>query len=103
MFRAGALSLVLHRFPATTRALSRTMSGSKAYSTTNLLINDPQYSWLRRLGLQEENPGVFDGTWHASGPVCPFVQLECLMHFTPFRLSTLTTSVCVMDVQYNVL
>ena len=37
---------------------------------TDLLINDPQYSWLRDLGLQEDNPGVFNGTsWSGSGQV----------------------------------
>jgi aldehyde dehydrogenase family 7 protein A1 len=51
------------------------MSGAKSYSSSELLVNDPKYSWLRRLGLQEENPGVCDGTWHANGPTvtsfCP--------------------------------
>lgn len=35
----------------------------------DLLINEPKYSWLKELGLQADNPGVFDGTWHANGPV----------------------------------
>ena len=48
----------------------RVMSGAKAYSTSDLLINDAKYSWLQELGLQAENPGVFDGTWHGSGSVC---------------------------------
>lgn len=47
----------------------RAMSAAKTYSTSQLLINDPKYSWLKELGLQDENPGVFDGTWHAEGPV----------------------------------
>ena len=45
------------------------MSRTKAYSTSDLLINEPKYSWLRDLGLQAENPGVFDGAWHGSGTV----------------------------------
>ncbi len=45
------------------------MSGPKAYSSSDLLIHEPKYSWLKELGLQAENPGVFDGTWHGSGPV----------------------------------
>ena len=57
------------RLPAVSRTLLRAMSGAKSYSTSELLINDPKYSWLRNLGLQEENPGVCDGTWHANGPV----------------------------------
>lgn len=47
--------------------LSRTMASGS--STADLLINDAKYSWLKELGLQADNPGVFDGTWHASGPV----------------------------------
>ena len=48
----------------------RATSGAKAYSASDLLINDPKYSWLKELGLQAENPGVFDGTWHGNGSVC---------------------------------
>ncbi|XP_019860319.1 PREDICTED: alpha-aminoadipic semialdehyde dehydrogenase-like [Amphimedon queenslandica] len=34
------------------------------------LINQPEYQWLKELGLQEKNPGVYDGTkWCGSGPV----------------------------------
>ena len=58
--------------------LLRAMSGAKSYSTSELLINDPKYSWLRKLGLQEENPGVCDGTWHSSGPVR--VHIICEHH-----------------------
>lgn len=39
-------------------------------SSRDLLINDSKYAWLKSLGLQEQNPGVFDGvSWHGSGPV----------------------------------
>jgi aldehyde dehydrogenase family 7 protein A1 len=38
-------------------------------SNQDLLINQPKYSWLKELGLQEDNPGVFDGGWHAGGKV----------------------------------
>ena len=38
-------------------------------SNADLLINDSKYSWLKDLGLKADNPGVFDGTWHANGPV----------------------------------
>ncbi len=59
--------------------LSRTMASGS--STADLLINDPKYSWLKELGLQEDNPGVFDGTWHASGPVSAHLKLEIMtMH-----------------------
>ena len=47
----------------------RALASAKAYSTSELLINDPKYSWLKDLGLQPENPGVFTGSWHGSGQV----------------------------------
>ena len=46
--------------------LLRAMSGT----SSELLVNDPKYSWLSELGLQAHNPGVFDGSWHGAGEVC---------------------------------
>jgi hypothetical protein len=35
---------------------------------TNYLINDPKYSWLKELGLEETTAGVYNGsTWGGSG------------------------------------
>ncbi|CAD5216412.1 unnamed protein product [Bursaphelenchus okinawaensis] len=33
------------------------------FRMASLLIQDPKYSFLKELGLQEENSGVFDGKW----------------------------------------
>nr|XP_023030300.1 alpha-aminoadipic semialdehyde dehydrogenase [Leptinotarsa decemlineata] len=49
--------------------VTRTMSSSSEF-----LINDTKYSFLKDLGLEERNPGVFDGTWKGSGKV---VQSIC--------------------------
>ncbi|KAK1174486.1 alpha-aminoadipic semialdehyde dehydrogenase-like [Acipenser oxyrinchus oxyrinchus] len=42
---------------------------------STLLINQPKYSWLKELGLREENDGVYNGTWGGKGEVitsyCP--------------------------------
>merc|ERR1719483_516987 len=42
---------------------------------SNLLIDDPKYSWLKDLGLSSKNDGVFTGKWGGSGEVitanCP--------------------------------
>uniref|UniRef100_M4AZW0 aldehyde dehydrogenase (NAD(+)) n=1 Tax=Xiphophorus maculatus TaxID=8083 RepID=M4AZW0_XIPMA len=42
---------------------------------SSLLINQPKYSWLKELGLSEDNPGVYNGSWGGSGEVvtsyCP--------------------------------
>lgn len=35
----------------------------------SLLISNPKYSFLKELGLSEENHGVFTGEWKANGPV----------------------------------
>ncbi|KAL4714519.1 hypothetical protein ACJJTC_006565 [Scirpophaga incertulas] len=34
----------------------------------SFLIQDPKYSFLAELGLQEKNVGVFNGKWEANGP-----------------------------------
>uniref|UniRef100_A0A8B9WWD6 Alpha-aminoadipic semialdehyde dehydrogenase n=1 Tax=Bos mutus grunniens TaxID=30521 RepID=A0A8B9WWD6_BOSMU len=42
---------------------------------STLLINQPQYAWLKELGLREENDGVYNGSWGGRGEVittyCP--------------------------------
>ncbi|XP_061045542.1 alpha-aminoadipic semialdehyde dehydrogenase [Eubalaena glacialis] len=42
---------------------------------STLLINQPQYAWLKELGLREENEGVYNGSWGGRGEVittyCP--------------------------------
>ena len=40
-----------------------------AHTSQNLLISQPQYSWLKELGLSENNPGVFDGQWRSNGSI----------------------------------
>uniref|UniRef100_A0A669E3A3 aldehyde dehydrogenase (NAD(+)) n=2 Tax=Oreochromis TaxID=8139 RepID=A0A669E3A3_ORENI len=44
-------------------------------SMSSLLINQPKYVWLKELGLSEDNPGVYNGSWGGSGEVitsyCP--------------------------------
>jgi len=54
-----------------------------AFSTTcnlpsNLLIDKPEYKWLKELGLKADNEGVFDGSWkNGSGPVSPLGSELC--------------------------
>ncbi|XP_039766726.1 alpha-aminoadipic semialdehyde dehydrogenase isoform X3 [Ornithorhynchus anatinus] len=50
--------------------------GPRAAATmATLLIQRPEYGWLRELELQEENAGVYDGRWGGRGEVvttyCP--------------------------------
>lgn len=43
---------------------------SSHHKLSGLLINQPKFQWLQDLGLSDDNPGVFDGTWKSgSGPV----------------------------------
>lgn len=37
--------------------------------SSSFLINDKKYSFLKELGLNEENVGVYDGKWDANGNV----------------------------------
>lgn len=39
------------------------------YRMASLLINNPKYAFLKELGLQEENNGVFTGEWSGNGKV----------------------------------
>lgn len=41
----------------------------QARLASNLLINQPKYSFLKDLGLAETNLGAFDGKWFGSGEV----------------------------------
>ena len=41
-----------------------------AYSNGgNLLIDEPEFSWLKELGLKAENDGVYNGSWKGNGEV----------------------------------
>lgn len=50
------------------RIVSRAMS-------SGFLVNEPKYSFLKDLGLEDTNPGVYSGTWGGQGEVvtsmCP--------------------------------
>uniref|UniRef100_A0A663FCZ1 aldehyde dehydrogenase (NAD(+)) n=1 Tax=Aquila chrysaetos chrysaetos TaxID=223781 RepID=A0A663FCZ1_AQUCH len=54
-------------------ALRPAVASAAAMST--LLVSQPRYAWLRELGLQEENSGVYNGLWGGGGQVvttyCP--------------------------------
>lgn len=45
--------------------ITRSMSGAQ----NDLLINQPKYAWIKELGIQEDNLGVYNGQWMGSGPV----------------------------------
>nr|XP_055063018.1 alpha-aminoadipic semialdehyde dehydrogenase [Misgurnus anguillicaudatus] len=49
--------------------------GPGAVKMSTLLISQPKYSWLKELDLQEDNDGVYNGSWGGTGEVitsyCP--------------------------------
>lgn len=61
--------LLLVSAPRSQRFLLRAMSSS------SFLINQPKYAFLKELGLEENNKGVFNGKWFGNGEVvtsyCP--------------------------------
>ena len=41
-----------------------------AYSDSgNLLIDEPEFAWLKDLGLKADNKGVYNGSWKGNGEV----------------------------------
>lgn len=38
--------------------------------SSTFLINNSKYAFLKELGLDEENAGVYDGQWGGNGDVC---------------------------------
>ena len=38
-------------------------------SSSNYLISEPKYAFLKQLGLSETNDGVFNGRWFGDGTV----------------------------------
>ena len=53
----------------------KALSLRSAAAMSSLLINQPQYAWLKELGLAQDNHGVYNGTWGGQGEVvtsyCP--------------------------------
>lgn len=42
---------------------------TRGVSSSSYLIEDPKYSFLKELGLEKRNAGVFNGKWKANGEV----------------------------------
>ena len=66
MAMLGTLSKKFFRFPKSNLGfLSKC-----AYSNGgNLLIDEPEFAWLKDLGLKAENNGVYNGSWKGNGEV----------------------------------
>lgn len=43
-------------------------------SSTTYLIDDPNYAFLKDLGLERTNLGVYNGKWTGSGPIVKSVD-----------------------------
>ena len=67
---AGGLSLLFRRGTGVILFRSNRSKFASLYSTmSQLLVDEPKYSWLQELGLKADNPGVFCGAWSAHGQV----------------------------------
>lgn len=55
-------SVFRRTLPSTYRLTSQRLSSS-------YLVNNPEYSFLKDLGLEADNNGVFNGKWGGSGEV----------------------------------
>lgn len=62
--------------------LTGPLSRPAAFMST-LLINQPQYAWLKELGLREDNEGVYNGSWGGRGEVCGCPGQSLRPHFAP--------------------
>ncbi|XP_042864012.1 alpha-aminoadipic semialdehyde dehydrogenase-like [Penaeus japonicus] len=66
-----AMTLLTRLLPLTRTSLTI----ARAMSSSGYLINEPKYAFLKDLGLEESNKGVFNGKWFANGEVvtsvCP--------------------------------
>lgn len=54
----------------------RTMSSNSG----NYLIDEPKYAFLKQLGIEKDNAGVFNGQWFGSGEVICFALLEIVVN-----------------------
>nr|XP_061790868.1 alpha-aminoadipic semialdehyde dehydrogenase-like isoform X2 [Nerophis lumbriciformis] len=64
---------------------------------SSLLISQPKYAWLKELGLSEDNPGVYNGSWGGSGEVitsyCP-ANNEPIARVTQATMKEYEETVC---------
>lgn len=74
MQRCLTLTFARHR-RLLLRQTFATVHCQQSAAMSGLLISQPKYSWLKELGLSEDNPGVYNGSWGGSGEVitsyCP--------------------------------
>lgn len=68
---ASLAMLGWRRAAASVLLLPRRAGWRPAAAMSSLLVGQPQYAWLRELGLQEDNPGVYNGRWGGGGQVRP--------------------------------
>lgn len=64
------------------RQLLRNVSRKTNFQISRNLVNDSKYSFLKQLGIAEENSGFYDGKWGGSGKV-RFSLNTCLKYW-PF-------------------
>ena len=48
---------------------------------SGFLIDEPKYAFLKELGIEKRNHGVFNGTWGGSGDVSQFLVYFLFVYF----------------------
>ena len=51
---------------------SWSIAGQQRMTMASFLVDDPKYSFLKDLGLEKTNNGVYNGKWFANGEVIEF-------------------------------
>ena len=51
---------------------SWSIAGQQRMTMASFLVDDPKYSFLKDLGLEKTNNGVYNGKWFANGEVSEF-------------------------------
>ena len=58
------------------------ITGQQRMTMASFLIDDPKYSFLKDLGLEKTNNGVYNGKWFANGEVSNY------WNFSPEKTET---------------
>ncbi|XP_076333158.1 aldehyde dehydrogenase 7 family member A1 isoform X2 [Tachypleus tridentatus] len=70
IFSTSSRFLALSRKFAHRFVISKTMSSSSLF-----LIEEPKFSFLKELGLEEKNLGVYNGKWSGNGEVQEYIDI----------------------------
>jgi len=74
--KVGQTSNSTHRFLVS--LITRRNMSSSAAGRSKFLVDEPRYAFLKELGLERTNLGVYNGKWFANGDVHTILLLNKL-------------------------